>query len=229
MEELNFEYILERSLHKLKSPITVIREGIALISDETAGPVNSEQKMFLKTVQNNIDRLINMLDDIHLYESYLLTEPKKEPSRESIQTLIQKAINEVHSQATKWNCTFTIKDLPEIYINICRDSFIIALKKILLNAIQFAPSSCIIITHQLINNTLELSITDTGIGIKAAHYAEIFKPFTRFAESNIFIEGGSGIGLAIADIIIKQHKGTIRVESEYRKGTTFTIEIPVTM
>jgi two-component system NtrC family sensor kinase len=73
------------------------------------------------------------------------------------------------------------------------------------------------------NDTIYVSISDTGTGIPADTLDKIFDPFFTTKE----VGKGTGLGLSIAYEIIKKHKGEIRVDSEVDKGTTFTISIPI--
>jgi len=224
---LKYAQLLERSLHKLKSPITVIQEGLALVLDETCGPVNDEQKMFLKTAQINVDRLVRMLQDVHLYQELWVQDIPKTFTTEPIDTIINASIRDVSPYAEKWNCRFDVAPLLKETVDIHKDLFKIAVKKILVNAIQFAPSSTISVTSALTKGQISIAIKDTGIGIKKEYVREIFKPFMRFAETNVILEGGSGIGLSIAERILDAHSGNISVSSEYENGSIFTISVPI--
>jgi len=72
---------------------------------------------------------------------------------------------------------------------------------------------------------VEIEVTDTGHGISAEHMERIFDPFFTTKEAT----HGTGLGLAISFGIIKEHQGTISVESEVGKGTTFTVRLPITV
>ena len=74
-------------------------------------------------------------------------------------------------------------------------------------------------------NWIEISISDTGSGIPEEHLDKIFSPFFT-TKSN---DKGTGLGLSIVYVIIKMHRGQIRVKSQTGKGTTFTVTLPVNL
>jgi len=95
------------------------------------------------------------------------------------------------------------------------------------NAIKFTPDngSISIITKKN-DNTIEVSVSDTGIGIPENMHEEIFDPFVQVDASNKRKYGGTGLGLALTKRFVEMHKGKIWVESEEGKGSTFTFTIP---
>jgi signal transduction histidine kinase len=97
-----------------------------------------------------------------------------------------------------------------------------ALVNILRNAIVAMPKGGVIeVKTYLSNGNIKLNISDTGSGISKDNLNSIFKAFyTTKPDSN-------GLGLTVASEIIKNHNGSIRVESEESKGTTFCIELPL--
>jgi len=99
-----------------------------------------------------------------------------------------------------------------------------AIKNIALNACKYSDDHEAIISLRAGENNIQIEIKDKGIGIPAEEIDSIFQPFYR---ANRATEGrGFGLGLSMADRIIKLHKGTIKVHSVVNKGTTFTITIP---
>jgi signal transduction histidine kinase len=99
-----------------------------------------------------------------------------------------------------------------------------AIKNIALNACKYSEDHETIISLTAGESEIQIKIEDKGIGIPADEIENIFQPFYR---ANKATEGrGFGLGLSMADRIIKLHKGSIKVSSIVDKGTTFTITIP---
>jgi two-component system sensor histidine kinase ArlS len=100
----------------------------------------------------------------------------------------------------------------------------IAIKNVVTNACKYSPDHRAEITLTIRDKHFYISVTDNGIGIPEAELSNIFQPFYRLDDSRA--TEGFGLGLSLAYRIIKLHKGNITVQSEYGKGTTFSIQIP---
>lgn len=222
-----YTQMLSCALHKIKSPLTVIRESIALIEDGTCGQITDEQKILLGRGLKNVDRLTYMLHDINEYERLLLNSTAMACGDYSVKTIIDECIDQVKPLFKQANstCELTLPD-EEIYITVDKSAFTMALKKIIVNAIQYAPSSSILLCVRSEGKSVLISVIDTGIGIHSDYINEIFKPFTRFGTTEVILEGGAGLGLTIADLIIARQGGTLTVTSQQKKGSTFTIALP---
>jgi signal transduction histidine kinase len=77
-------------------------------------------------------------------------------------------------------------------------------------------------------DTAEIRVSDTGVGIAPEHLRQIFEPFFTTKLPDEYGRGGTGLGLSVCRQIIEQHHGRIRVESVVGKGSTFTIKLPIT-
>lgn len=101
-----------------------------------------------------------------------------------------------------------------------------ALANLINNALKYSPPDALVqVALACRGNELQVSITDSGIGISAADLAHVFEPFYRGA--NVGERPGTGLGLTIAHQVIRLHDCQIAVESEPGRGTTFTIALPV--
>ena len=95
------------------------------------------------------------------------------------------------------------------------------------NAIKYTPSDGRVdVGVSATERLVQISITDTGVGIAANDQSMIFEKFYRAADDAVQAVPGTGLGLAIAREVARLHGGDIRVKSELGKGSTFTVELP---
>ena len=95
------------------------------------------------------------------------------------------------------------------------------------NAIKFTQNGLITVSAKITDNLVEVSVSDTGMGIPRDQQTEIFKSFEQVDASITREYGGTGLGLAITKQLVELHNGTIRVDSETGKGSTFTFSLPL--
>jgi signal transduction histidine kinase len=101
-----------------------------------------------------------------------------------------------------------------------------ALLNLLLNAIEAMPSggALTVSTRNTRNRNVEIQIADTGVGIPKENFSYIFEPFYTTKKTGSSV----GLGLSVVYGIIRDHKGTIKVDSTVGQGTVFTIRLPAT-
>ncbi|PSB32507.1 two-component system sensor histidine kinase RppB [Chlorogloea sp. CCALA 695] len=99
---------------------------------------------------------------------------------------------------------------------------------LIINAIQSTPKGGrVTVTLERNHNYAVINIQDTGIGIDASEQKRIFERFYRVNSDRSRNTGGSGLGLAIASVIVQAHKGSLQVQSQLGKGSTFTVRLPL--
>jgi signal transduction histidine kinase len=97
------------------------------------------------------------------------------------------------------------------------------------NAVKFTPEGgevCLEIEGNLLSETLQFSVIDTGIGIAPESIDKMFKPFVQLDSSLSRRYAGTGLGLALVRRIVELHGGSIALESEVGKGSRFTVTLP---
>ena len=101
---------------------------------------------------------------------------------------------------------------------------------IVTNAVQYTDhAGSITITSVVRSGRVQISISDSGLGISPEHVERIFERFYRVDEARSRAKGGAGLGLAIAKWIVEAHHGSIRVSSLPGSGSTFTIDLPLSV
>ncbi len=215
--------------HELRTPLTVIKESVSIVQDGTAGNLNDEQKDFLETAKRNIDRLGRLINDVLDYQ-------KLDAQRMEF-VMIEQDLNDVVKEVgTSFKLPLKNKgvdlelrlqnDVPKITFD--RDRIIQVLTNLINNAMKFTESGRIVITSETVgHNAVQVSIADSGIGIKEADFEKLFKSFSQISAGSGRQTGGTGLGLVLCKKIIEVHKGKLGVHSTYGKGSTFYFILPI--
>jgi len=116
-------------------------------------------------------------------------------------------------------------DLPRIKFD--RDKIVQVLVNLVDNAIKVTEKGGITITSDKADNSVRVSVSDTGRGIKSEDLPRLFRAFEQLGKMKDRKTGSSGLGLAISKEIIDAHNGKIWAESEFGRGTTINFILPV--
>ena len=216
--------------HELKTPLAAINMSLRLLNDSRIGELNAEQKKLTEEMKNEIRRLLKMVNE-------LLNLSKIESGGEaynyqfiSVDELIDASVTPMLMQfeQNKVEFNFNIeKNLPKLKIDVNKIAWVII--NLLNNAVRFTKTEGkITLSVSREKEFIKFSLKDNGIGIKPEHIGRIFQKFVQLNKSNMENQyKGVGLGLAIAKEFIEAHKGTIKVISEYNKGSEFIFYLPV--
>lgn len=214
--------------HELRTPLTIIKEDIALIMDGAAGRVKSKQKEILNIAQRNIDRLARLINDVLDFQKLQSGRAKFNMQDNSINIVIENVYKTMSATVQKNGVEFRLAldaSLPRITFD--GDKMIQVLTNLVSNAMKFTEKGSITISTRRIENSIRVSVTDTGCGIKQEDLSKLFQQFQQLASGGNRKTGGTGLGLAISKDIVEKHGGRIWVESEFGKGTSFHFLMPI--
>ena len=213
--------------HELKAPLGAVQQNLFVLVSELSNQLTEDQKNRFGRMQTNITDLINLIltwlrvlsvDAMKIRENFKPT---------SISTIISKATESVLPQATRKDVEIisSVKE-PLPLVNGDEGTLVETIVNILVNAVKYSRiGSQIIIKGEEIEYNIIISVADTGIGISKEDLPFIFDDFYTGKDGQK-IEKSTGFGLAIARRIIEAHNGSVSVESEFGKGSTFEIRIP---
>jgi signal transduction histidine kinase len=211
--------------HQLKTPLTSIRMAIHLLLDEKIGTVTEKQAELLMTAREDSDRLhaiLNNLLDISRMES---GKASLEFQDISPQMLVMDALEPYRRTAQDQGVTLVldVRGSPAaVWVDRSRAGYIFG--NLLTNALQHTPpGGKITVSAREEEDFVRFTVTDTGTGIPSQHLPRIFEPFFRGPGRKN--ETGAGLGLAIVREIVEAHGGTIGVESQEGKGSTFSFTL----
>jgi signal transduction histidine kinase len=213
--------------HELKTPLTGMRLAVHLLLEETVGPLTPKQIELLVDARDNAERLQNMIE-------HLLALTRLEQGGEGIDVrpvaphaLLQAAADNARPRAVDKHLELTVEDcsaLPEVAADAVRLGH--ALNNLVDNAITYTePGGKITLSARQVHEGVELSVSDTGVGIPPEHLAHVFNKFFRVPGRS---RGqGTGLGLAIVREIVAAHQGHVHAESQVGGGTTFRVTLPL--
>jgi len=222
--------LINRISHELKTPLISIYSTSDLILNFYSEMLDDNLRELIRIIYRGGERLKTLVDnlmDIYLIESHELELNSK---LKNVISTIKKAISNTSSQMKKRKHTLQV-DLPnELIIKIDEKRIQQVISNILSNSIKYTPPEGSIFIKLSENGVYaDIKITDTGIGFTKEEKEKLFNKFgkiERFGKGlDVDIEG-PGLGLYIANEIIKLHKGEILLHSEGRnRGSTFIIRL----
>jgi signal transduction histidine kinase len=226
--KLKSEFLNQVS-HELRTPLAVIIGYIECITDGLYGEIEAKHQEILQIVAKQSSHLKNMIDQILIFSRL---EANKQPLRiEDFQ--VSKVFNDLRDTfdflckqkglEIRWELSKEVDTLrtdPERLKEL--------VSNLLQNAVKYTDRGVISVCLDRMNsNAVRLDVSDTGIGIAHHHLSHIFDPFMQVHKtSSENSRGGIGLGLSIVKKHVDQLKGTVTVESELGKGTTFKILLP---
>ncbi|MCX5667010.1 MAG: GAF domain-containing sensor histidine kinase [Candidatus Omnitrophica bacterium] len=223
----NYEMVSNVS-HELRSPLAIIKEALLLLSEGSLGAVSEKQKKFLNLSTQNVERLSCLINGF-----------------------LDSACQENSGSSTK-RSLFSITDAAKTIIDslniIARDKGIVlegaipdkkieiwgdpdklnqVISNLVDNAIKYnRPAGLVQVSLEETENSINISVRDTGMGIPKDDLDKVFDRFYRVERNDTAGIPGTGLGLSIVKDIVNMHKGAISVESEINSGSKFTVALP---
>jgi len=217
---------LQHVSHELKTPLTAIREGIALLQDRITGPLTPDQNEVVGILHKNglqLQKEVEALLDFNLALSQ-----NKPGHAETIMfdQLIEQTV--AKHQLELMSRAVTIQThLAKIEFKGDKIQLTTAIDNLISNAIKYSPkNTCITVSLIEHRNSIQLDVLDNGPGIKSQDKKRIFEPFYQGSHSQQGSVSGTGLGLAIANRYILLHHGSINVINS-TSGAHFRISLPL--
>jgi len=219
--------------HELKQPMTSIKGYSDLLIKGVGGPLNEQQAQFVNVVRSNtgrMDRIVQDLLDVSRFESGRF---KLEIGPVAPAEIVTEATQAFKQEITAKNQELVVEvseGLPTVTGD--RGRLIQVLTNLISNATKYTPEGGKITVRADVvsdNGTscIRWNVLDTGIGMTPDEVERLFTKYFRSQRSAVRGVQGTGLGLVITRSIVEMHGGTISVESEAGRGSTFSFTVPV--
>lgn len=214
--------------HELRTPMNAIIGFSQLLLRQRRYLSDSSQEDMLKRILSNGRNLLSLINNIldlsNLEAGYLALNPENL----DLGLLVKATIEELRSQAEHKGLTLQVQsEAQTLFVSNDRARLHQILVILISNAIKFTESGEILVTlEQTSSDRVLVTIQDTGIGITQSDLAHIFERFRQADQSQSRRYSGAGLGLAIADWLIRIMGGNISVESKPGQGSIFRVELP---
>ena len=230
LDRLKSEFVNTVS-HELRTPLTSIMGYLSLVMNEQVGSLEPQQKEFLAVVKRNTDRLSNLIND-------LLDVQRIEAGRMPLQCrpvhlpdIVKQVAETFRVAAEQKGLAFELKlpADPVPLISADPDRLTQIASNLVSNAVKYTREGSVRVAVSKDDLSVSLTVEDTGVGIPPAEHKRVFEQFFRGENKYAREAGGTGLGLSIVKMLVEEHGGHIKLESEPGKGSKFTVAFPLVL
>lgn len=207
--------------HEIRNPLNVINLSIDHVATKYAPEDEKRREQLtriLASIRDEVARLKRLVSDLLNYGR---------PARLAVETvdirkLVDETITLVRPQAEEQGVELTLEGDPSpVEVRGDRERLKSCFSNIAINALQAMPAGGCLRAHVAkVDGTVEVTVSDTGVGISEEALSKIFEPYFSTKQA------GFGLGLAVTRTVVEEHHGTIEVRSEAHRGATFIVKLP---
>ena len=211
--------------HELRTPLMALQATIEAMQD---GVLPADDEHF-ETIAGEVRRLSRLIDAMLRLSRLENGTTQVKVERTDMVYLVKSLVSAQHQlfHEKGLHLRFVDETHGDLYADVDPDLIREAIVNLMSNAMRYTnPDGWVKVSLRPDHSDVLISVQDTGIGIAKEDIPQTFSRFWRSDVSRERVSGGLGVGLAITKEIIDRHNGTILVESELGKGTTFTLRIP---
>lgn len=212
--------------HELRTPLAVVMASADLLQNDP-----SIQSPFLKQViedvRDEVKKMTKLVSDLLVVARSDNKALKIKPSKFDFGAVVAQTARLMQPLADQKGVALNAEGLPKVIIQADEQKIRQLVLILVDNAVKYTPSGGHVTVefHKAEKGKVCLAVSDTGIGISKEDQEKVFDRFYRVDKARSREMGGNGLGLAIAQEIVNLHQGTIRIDSELGKGTTFLVTL----
>jgi len=224
VEAIRRDFVVNVS-HELKTPVGAIKllsDAVADASDDPDAVQRFAHRMHVES-----DRLARLVQQIIELSRLQGDDPLESPATVPVDAIVERAIDENGTDAHARQISVLRDGEKDLTILGNREQIALALSNLVANAVKYSPAeSTVVVATRSTDTTVEIAVTDQGVGIPATELGRIFERFYRVDPARQRTTGGTGLGLSIVKHVVASHGGEVKVWSVEGQGSTFTITLP---
>jgi len=225
LDRLKSEFVMSAS-HELRTPLTSISMSVSLLQETATKKLTEKERELLAAAHEELERIKALVNDLLDLSKIEAGKIELALDRVRVQLLSETALSALEVQAEEKGVELTAavpEGLPDVRADANKITWV--LTNLIANALRYTRrGGSVRLAAEKIGPQVQMSVTDTGAGIPYEYQSRIFDKFVQVKGQS---SGGTGLGLAICKEIVRAHGGTIWVESEPGKGSTFTFTLPI--
>ena len=224
--DIEKQRFLRHVSHELKTPLTAIREGSELLSDEIGGPLTPQQREIAGILRENSLRLQKMIENLLHYTAVQYKKPQLKLEKVELGTLMDEVM-ESYALTLKSKQIRVLREFQLVHMRGDSERLKTVMDNLISNAVKYTPASGRIrISAKQEEQSAIIEVHDGGPGVMAADRAKLFDPFYRGDGMYDSLVSGSGLGLSIAKEYVEAHGGEILLLPS-EQGAHFRVRLPL--
>jgi signal transduction histidine kinase len=214
--------------HELRTPLNAVIGFSEVLLAEMFGTLNDKQSEYLQDILSSGRHLLSLINDILDLSKIEAGRMELELGPFDLALALENALTLVRERASRHGIGLHLTVDPDLGAIVGDERKIKqVLVNLLSNAVKFTPEGGkVAVRAARAAGAVEISVSDTGIGIAPGDQGAIFEEFRQVGSDYAHKREGTGLGLALARRFVELHGGQLRVESELGKGSTFTFSVP---
>jgi signal transduction histidine kinase len=215
--------------HDLMTPFTALLAFSSMLTDKNVQLSAKQKDQFINNIMEASNSGYNLLKNLLDWSRSQTGRLKIKPALINLKYIVDNNVELVGDNAIAKNVNIFshIDELTQVFADV--HTFDTVIRNLLSNAVKFTPTNGKIeIFAKTQDSEVEISISDTGVGIKVADIDKLFRTDVSFSTLGTAKESGTGLGLTLCQEFVEKNGGTIGVESEEGKGSRFYVRLPAT-
>jgi signal transduction histidine kinase len=214
--------------HELRTPLNAIIGFSEVLAEQMFGEVNEKQAEYLNDIHSSGTHLLSLINDILDLSKIEAGKMDLELARFDLGAALENSMTLIRERATRNSVNLALECAGPVGEWVADErKFKQIMLNLLSNAVKFTPhGGKVTVRAERFDKSVQIAVSDTGIGIKPEDQQLVFEEFRQASGDHLKKSEGTGLGLALTRRFVELHGGSIKLQSEVGKGSTFTFTLP---